>query len=109
MRRPPETRSRGDTLFTVSMFRVPGADDLLRGTLLHMSDSKALAHWLTHNPAGRALASRFVAGETLDSAVEAVSKLNQAGTMATLDHLGEEVNNPSEAIAAAADYLVILD
>ena len=91
------------------MFRVPGADELLRGSLLHMSDSKALAHWLTHNPLGRGLASRFVAGETLESAIEAVGKLNVNGIRATLDHLGEAVTNPTEAIEAAGDYVRILE
>lgn len=90
------------------MFRVPGADELLRGSLLHMSDSKALAHWLTHNPIGRKLASRFVAGETLDSAVAAVRELNRTGVRATLDHLGEAVTNPAAAIDAAGAYLQIL-
>ncbi|HLY66889.1 MAG TPA: proline dehydrogenase family protein, partial [Chloroflexota bacterium] len=88
---------------------MPGADELLRGSLLHMSDSKALAHWLTHNPLGRGLASRFVAGETLESAIEAVGKLNVNGIRATLDHLGEAVTNPTEAIEAAGDYVRILE
>ncbi|MBV8084210.1 MAG: proline dehydrogenase family protein [Chloroflexi bacterium] len=82
---------------------------MLRGSLLHMSDSKALARWLTHNPIGRKLASRFVAGETLESAIDAVRGLNRDGIMATLDHLGEAVTNPAEAINAASDYLEILD
>jgi len=91
------------------MFRVPGADELLRGSLLHMSDSKALAHWLTHNPVGRRLAKRFVAGETLDSAIEAARELKAAGMRATLDHLGEAVTNPAEAIDAAREYVLILE
>ncbi|HVA25295.1 MAG TPA: proline dehydrogenase family protein [Chloroflexota bacterium] len=91
------------------MFRVPGADEFLRGSLLHMSDSRALAHWLTHNPLGRKLASRFVAGETLDSAIAAVRALNAAGIRASLDHLGEAISNPAEAIDAATEYVRILD
>jgi proline dehydrogenase len=91
------------------MFHVPGADELLRGSLLHMSDSKALAQWLTHNPAGRKLAGRFVAGETLDSAIEAVRALNARRIRATLDHLGEAVANPDQAVEAASEYLRILD
>jgi proline dehydrogenase len=90
------------------MFHVPGADELLRGSLLHMSDSRALAHWLTHNPLGRKLASRFVAGETLDSAIAAVRQLNAGGIRASLDHLGEAVTNPAEAIDAATEYVRIL-
>ena len=91
------------------MFRMPGADELLRGSLLHMSDNKMLAHWLTHNPVGRKLATRFVAGETLDSAIDVVRQLNGAGLKVTLDHLGEAVSNPEDAIRAADDYLTILD
>jgi proline dehydrogenase len=37
------------------------------------------------------MARRFVSGETLDDAVDAVRTLNAAGMMATLDHLGENV------------------
>jgi proline dehydrogenase len=92
-----------------SMFRVPGADELLRGSLLHMSDSRALAHWLTHNAIGRKLASRFVAGETLDEAISAVEALGRSGVRATLDHLGEAITNPAEAIDAATEYVRILD
>ena len=91
------------------MFRVPGADELLRGSLLHMSDSKALAHWLTHNPVGHKLASRFVAGEALDEAIPAVRDLNAAGIRASLDHLGEAVINPVQAVEAASEYVCILD
>jgi len=90
------------------MFRVPGADELLRGSLLHMSDSRALAHWLTHNPLGRRLATRFVAGEDLDSAIDAVRVLNSKGITASLDHLGEAITNPAEAIDAAGGYVAIL-
>ncbi|MDE3076261.1 MAG: proline dehydrogenase family protein [Chloroflexota bacterium] len=82
---------------------------MLRGSLLHMSENRALAHWLTHHPLGRQLASRFVAGETIDSAIEAVQRLNADGVWATLDHLGEAVTSPEEACAAAAEYLAILD
>jgi proline dehydrogenase len=74
-----------------------------------MSDSKALAQWLTRNALGRKLASRFVAGETLDSAILAVRELNAAGIRASLDHLGEAVTNPEDSIRAAGAYLELLD
>ncbi len=91
------------------MLHVPGAAELLRTSLLHMSDSKTLAGWFTRNPAGRHLSERFVAGETLDSAIAAVRELNAGGIRASLDHLGEAVTNPAEAMKAADSYLVILD
>jgi proline dehydrogenase len=42
-------------------------------------------------------ASRFVAGETLENAIDAIKVLNNQGMMATLDHLGEFVYQPKEA------------
>ncbi len=42
-------------------------------------------------------ASRFVAGETIDEAAEAIRELNQKGMTVTLDHLGEFVNDEQEA------------
>lgn len=46
-------------------------------------------------------ARRFVAGETVDQAIRTVRKLNEAGMMATLDHLGEFVATEREATEAA--------
>ncbi|MHB8620410.1 MAG: proline dehydrogenase family protein [Chloroflexota bacterium] len=91
------------------MFGVSAPDDMLRGPLLRLSDSKVLAAWLTHHRLGRLIARRFVAGEELDEAVDAVRALNGAGLLATLDHLGEAVANPQEATEAAGAYLDILD
>ncbi len=54
-------------------------------------------------------ASRFVAGETLDQALEAVKILNRRGITATLDHLGENVNSADEANQAAREILKIID
>lgn len=51
------------------------------------------------------LAKRFVAGETIDSAIEAVRRLNAGGLTATLDFLGEDVFEISEAQASAAQTL----
>jgi len=54
------------------------------------------------------LAKRFVAGETIDSALEAVRELNAAGLTATLDFLGEDVTDPSEARRTRDTYLDML-
>ncbi len=55
------------------------------------------------------LAQRFVAGETLDDAVAQVVRLNGKGMRATLDLLGENVTERSEAMKATANYLLLLD
>ena len=46
------------------------------------------------------MASRFVAGETLDQAVMAIKALNDRGINATLDHLGENVTDREGAARA---------
>jgi proline dehydrogenase len=51
------------------------------------------------------VASRYVAGETLDEAVATVRRLNGRGAMATVDVLGEEVSERETARAAVAEYL----
>jgi proline dehydrogenase len=57
----------------------------------------------------RRTASRFVAGETLDQAVEAVKDLNRKGIHTTLDHLGENISSSEEAHQAAEEILKIID
>ncbi len=52
---------------------------------------------------------RYIAGETLDSAVELVRKLNDKGIYATIDVLGESVRNKNEAISAKQKALEVLD
>ncbi|MFA6034398.1 MAG: proline dehydrogenase family protein [Myxococcota bacterium] len=55
------------------------------------------------------MASRFVAGETQESAVEATAALNGAGVHVTLDILGEDVDSEAGAVEAADGYLRLLD
>jgi proline dehydrogenase len=54
------------------------------------------------------LARRFVAGETIDSALAAVRSLNAGGLTATLDFLGEDVTDPAEARKTRDTYLEML-
>jgi len=51
------------------------------------------------------VASRYVAGETLDDAVRTVRTLNSQGAMATIDVLGEEVHEREKAVAAVEEYI----
>jgi proline dehydrogenase len=55
------------------------------------------------------VASRYVAGESLDDAVATIRGLNAEGAMATVDVLGEEVTDRGKAEAAVAEYLRVLD
>lgn len=82
---------------------------MLRSTLLKLSDSKGLAHWVTSNGATRRMCHRFVAGEALDEAVEACRICNDQGMAVTLDCLGENVATTADAQRARDTYLDIYD
>jgi proline dehydrogenase len=55
-------------------------------------------------PVVQRLSSRYIAGPTLDDALQVVRKLNRSGKMATIDVLGEEISSPDEAHAIAGQY-----
>jgi proline dehydrogenase len=55
--------------------------------------------------AARRLATRFVAGETLEQAIAVSQRLNGEGITVTLDHLGESVTSLEEAAEARNVYL----
>ncbi|MBI5958870.1 MAG: proline dehydrogenase family protein [Chloroflexi bacterium] len=82
---------------------------MLRSFFLYLSH----AHWAKNlimkiGPARRS-AKRFVAGDTLDEAIEVVRKLNQRGLEVTLDHLGESVTDEAGALQAVQAYLTMLE
>lgn len=57
----------------------------------------------------RRVAWRYVAGETLDAAVDTVNGLASRGCCATFDLLGEFVEQPAQADAALTECRAILD
>jgi len=64
---------------------------------------------ITHTRAGRAVADRFVAGQSLRDGTEAAERLNRRRMTVSLDLLGEEVTDRSGAERAADEYLEALD
>lgn len=82
---------------------------MVRSFFLFLSRQKQLRSWMETSPTARRLATRFVAGETLDDAIVVARKLNQEGITVTLDHLGESVASLDEAAAARDVYLRTLD
>jgi len=82
--------------------------------------SKALFHGLAQIPtlqqlaskygmaSGSGFARRFIAGETIDEAVDCVKDLPAKGLNLSLDYLGESVSSAAAASKAANDYLLIL-
>ena len=82
---------------------------MLRRALLYLSDQPRIFKFVRNNRLAKSFANRFVAGETLDTALAAVARLNARNIAATLDLLGESVHNEAEARAAGEQYLTMLD
>ncbi len=82
---------------------------MLRTVLLYLSRQPEIFRFVRHNGLAKRFASRFVAGETIATACDAVAELNAKGITATLDLLGESVTNEAEARETGAQYLALLD
>src|SRR5678815_3288727 len=82
---------------------------MLRKTLLYLSNQQKVFTFVRRNGLARRMASRFVAGETIEEAMTAVRALNARGITASLDLLGESVHREEEARATAQSYLDLLD
>ena len=82
---------------------------MLRWLLLYLSERSFPKRLLLRSALGRKLASRFIAGETLDDAIRVARELNGKGFEVTLDYLGESVHEAADAEEATRVYLSILD
>ena len=82
---------------------------LMRQGLLWLSERQGIFNFVRRNRMARKFASRFVAGETIDTGVAAARDLSRRGITSSLDLLGESVTAESEASAARDLYLNMLD
>jgi proline dehydrogenase len=82
---------------------------MLRSSLIYLSKADWARQVVTRWSFAWRAASRFIAGEKLEDAIDVVRTLNQKGINTTLDHLGEHTTNPENAIRAAQDIADILD
>jgi proline dehydrogenase len=81
----------------------------MRQGLLWLSEQQRIFNFVRRNRLARKFASRFVAGETIDTAVAAAAGLASHGITSSLDLLGESVREEREAVAARDQYLEMLD
>ena len=64
---------------------------------------------LIPRPIVRRISRRYIAGDTLDEAVETVRDLNKQGCVATIDVLGESTGSKADAAATLRDYKRVVD
>jgi proline dehydrogenase len=81
----------------------------MRSLFLFLSESHRLKSWSSESQLAQVAARRFVAAETIEGTLDVIRDLNRRGLTVTLDHLGENTETESQAIAAADDYLIALD
>ena len=81
----------------------------MRSALLSLSRSRRLGGLATRSALTRPMAARFVSGQSLPEALDALERLHARGFSTTLDVLGESVASADAATAAAERYLEALD
>lgn len=81
---------------------------MLRPFLLFLSQSSVAQKIVLNFPLAKKVARRFVAGETLEDALEVTRTLTAKGMHVALDLLGENVSRKDAADEATRDYLKML-
>lgn len=82
---------------------------MLRTILIYLSQAAWARKLVTGWGFAWRAASRFVAGEQLEDAIQAVKTLNSKGINATLDHLGEHTSSVEGARQATNDVMLIIE
>ena len=81
----------------------------LRAFFIWLSNRRFLGRLAMATPLVRRMPFRFVAGTSLDQALAVVRALNRTGASATLDVLGEAVDDRASADRAAAAYVAAIE
>jgi proline dehydrogenase len=82
---------------------------LFRLAILHLASHPVVRHLATDTAPGRALAGRFVAGESLAEAMAVARELDRRRILTMLDHLGENVTSLAQALEAREAYLSAIE
>ncbi|MGW6445529.1 proline dehydrogenase family protein [Lentzea sp. NPDC055074] len=81
---------------------------MLRSSLLLASRSAGARKLVESTPLTRPVVERFVAGADVDSAIHATAEVLGDGRLVTLDHLGEDTFEESQANDTVEAYLTLL-
>lgn len=82
---------------------------MLRAFFISLSKATWAQRLITHWGFAWRAASRFIAGESGEEAIQVVRQLNAGGILATLDHLGENTSSAAEARKSTDEILQVLD
>ena len=80
-----------------------------KSVFLYLSTSDRFKNFLTRFQSFNNVTRRFVAGEELAGAVDAIRRLNRQGISASFDHLGESITSEIETRQEVNEYLRVLD
>ncbi|HCA86814.1 MAG TPA: proline dehydrogenase [Streptomyces sp.] len=80
---------------------------MLGPVLLAAARSDSIRRIVSAAPVTRTVVDRYIAGERLDDAVATVDALTGRGLEVTLDHLGEGITDPTEALRNRDAYLAL--
>lgn len=78
---------------------------MISRTLLWAAEKPAIKKFVSRGKLGQRVVERFVAGDDLEDAVQAIKQLNGLGIGGILDLLGEAVTDQAGVEAAVQDYL----
>lgn len=81
--------------------------ELYRKVLLSVSGNRLVERLALRY--GRKLAAKFIAGSSLEEALDEIERLNGNGIMVTLDHLGEGIKQLSEAAGYREEYVRLIN
>lgn len=82
---------------------------MFRAFFIALSESKSLRGFAEKSRIGQRLSHRFVAGMTVEEALDATAAVNALGMSVSIDNLGENVTNLDEAKHSAQLYHEMLD
>jgi len=81
----------------------------MKSFFIFLSKKKFLKNFIEKFPPSKKLVQRFISGESFEDALRVIKKLNSLNIMATVDYLGENVQNEDDAIKFSSYYVEILE
>ncbi|MDQ0751501.1 proline dehydrogenase [Streptomyces africanus] len=82
---------------------------MLGPVILAASRSDRMRRLVSAAPVTKQVVDRFIAGEDVDDVVPVIGELTGQGLELTMDVVGEDITNPTQAAAARDAYLELID